>query len=138
MKTPKKPKKLIKLVIGNKKIVKKVDLETKLNEFREIVKDSIPEKCNFMLDGFIIEKNDEKEYTINEIQKNNQVFCSINTTSINIYLNNKNIAKIDIDPDEKIDTLIKELGGKNLDKSKIKYEDTEITLEEAKKRRNDN
>ena len=133
MKTPEKPKKLIKLVIGNKKIVKKVDLETKLNEFREIVKDSIPEKCNFMLDDFIIEKNDEKEYTINEIQKNNQVFCSINTTSINIYLNNKNIAKIDIDPDEKIDTLIKELGGKNLDKSKIKYEDTEITLEEAKK-----
>ena len=133
MKTPEKPKKLIKLVIGNKKIVKKVDLETKLNEFREMVKDSIPEKCNFVLDGFIIEKNDEKEYTINEIQKNNQVFCSINTTSINIYLNNKNIAKIDIDPDEKIDTLIKELGGKNLDKSKIKYEDTEITLEEAKK-----
>jgi hypothetical protein len=54
-------KSLIKVVLGNKKIVKRVDLGTKLSDFRDILKENMPESCNFMLDDAIVEKNDEKE-----------------------------------------------------------------------------
>ena len=126
-------KKLIKIVIGSKKIVKKIDLDTKLSDLREILKDNIPENGNFMLDDAIIEKSDEKEYTIKDIQKNYQIVCSINTTNINIYLNGENILKIDINANEKIESLIKELNGKIPNNSKIKYEDVELTFDEVKK-----
>lgn len=52
---------MIKVVLGNKKIVKSVDLGTKLNDFRDILKENMLESCNFMLDDAIVEKNDEKE-----------------------------------------------------------------------------
>ena len=49
-------KSLIKVVLGNKKIVKRVDVSTKLSDFREILKENVPESCNFMLDDAIVEK----------------------------------------------------------------------------------
>lgn len=125
-------KKLIKIVIGNKKIVKKLDLDTKLNELRGILKNNLPENGNFMVDDAIIEKTDEKDYTIKDIEKNFQIICSINSTSINIYLDNKCISKLDINNEENIESLIKELNGKIPNDGKIKYEDTELTFEEAK------
>ena len=36
-------KKVIKVIIGSQKIVKKITLETKLDKFREILEDSMPE-----------------------------------------------------------------------------------------------
>ena len=52
-------KKVIKVIIGSQKIVKKITLETKLDKFREILEDSMPENCFFMDENKIIEKNDE-------------------------------------------------------------------------------
>ena len=85
-----------------------------------------------MMEDAIIEKNDEQNFIIKDIEKNNQVFCSLNTTSLNIYLNDKNILTLDINIDENIENLIKELNGKIPVDSKIKFEDTELTFEEAK------
>jgi hypothetical protein len=47
-------------------------------------------------------------------------------------LNNRNISNLDINVDESIENLIKELNGKIPTDSKIKFEDTEITIKEAK------
>ena len=85
-----------------------------------------------MLEDAIIEKNDEQNFIIKDIEKNNQVFCSLNTTSLNIYLNDKNILTLDINIDENIENLIKELNGKIPVDNKIKFEDTELTFEEVK------
>jgi hypothetical protein len=85
-----------------------------------------------MMEDAIIEKNDEQNFIIKDIEKNNQVFCSLNTTSLNIYLNDKNILTLDINIDENIENLIKELNGKIPVDNKIKFEDTELTFEEAK------
>ena len=107
-------------------------MDTKLNELRGILKNILPENGNFMVEDAIIEKTDEKDYTIQDIEKNFQIICSINSTSINIYLDNKFIAKFDINIEENIESLIKELNGKIPNDGKIKYEDTELTFEEAK------
>ena len=126
-------KKVIKVIIGSQKIVKKITLETKLDIFREILEDSMPENCFFMDENKIIEKNDEQFYLIKDIEVNNQIFCSIKDISnINIFLNNRNISNLDINLDESIENLIKELNGKIPTDSKIKFEDTEITIKEAK------
>ena len=125
-------KQLIKVIIGGNKKAKKVEMDTKLDKFREMLKNLMPDNCLFMLDDATIEKEDENEYTIKDIVKNNEVFCSTNTTSLNIFLNNKNISKLDINMDEGIESLIKELNGKIPKNSKIKFEDTELTFEEAK------
>jgi hypothetical protein len=103
-----------------------------LDKFREILKNSMPGNCFFMMEDAIIEKNDEQNFIIKDIEKNNQVFCSLNTTSLNIYLNDKNILTLDINIDENIENLIKELNGKIPVDNKIKFEDTELTFEEAK------
>lgn len=92
-----------------------------MNDLREILKDNIPKNGNFMLEDAIIEKSDENELTIKDIEKNNQVFYS-----------DKKITKIDINFDETIGTLIKQLNGKISNDCKIKYEDTELTFEESK------
>jgi hypothetical protein len=125
-------KRIIKVVIGSKKIVKKIDLETKLDKFREELKDSMPGNYFFMMENAFIEKNDEQNFVIKDIEKNNQVLCSLNTTSINIFLNDKNILKHDINIDENIEILIKELNGKIPANNTIKFEDSELTFEEAK------
>ena len=125
-------KQIIKIVIGSKKIVKKIELDTKLNKLREILKDSMPGNCYFMMEDAIIEKNDEQDYTIKDIEKDKKVICSMNTTTINIYLNDKLILKLDIGIEETIESLSKEIKGKIPADSKIKFEDTEMTIEEAK------
>ena len=125
-------KTLIKIVFGSKKIVKKIDLATKLNDFRAILKENMPESCYFILDDAIIEKNDEAELTIKDIIKNNEVFCSSNTSNIDIYLNDEIVCKHEINLDEKFENLYKELNEKIPKDSKIKFEDTELTIEEAK------
>ena len=125
-------KSLIKVVLGNKKIVKRVDLSTKLSDFREILKENLPESCNFMLDDATVEKNDEKELTIKDIIKNNEVFCSLNTSNIKVYLNNELVCNQELNPDEKLDNLYKNIKNKIPNNSTIKFEDTELTIEEAK------
>lgn len=52
-------KKIIKVIIGSQKIVKKITLETKLDKCREILEDSMPENCFFIDENKIIENNDE-------------------------------------------------------------------------------
>ena len=126
-------KKVIKVIIGSQKIVKKITLETKLDIFREILEDSMPENCFFIDENKIIEKNDEQFYLIKVVEVNNQRFCSIkDIANIKIYLNNRNISNLDINVDESIENLIKELNGKIPTDSKIKFEDTEISIKEAK------
>ena len=79
-------KKVIKVIIGSQKIVKKITLETKLDIFREILEDSMPENCFFMDENNIIEKNDEQFYLIKDVEVNNQIFCSIkDIVNINIF-----------------------------------------------------
>ena len=68
---------LYKIVIGNKKIVKKLDLDTKLNELRGILKNILPENGNFMVEDAIIEKTDEKVYTIQDIKKIFKLFVQL-------------------------------------------------------------
>jgi len=119
-------------LLGSKKLVKKIELETKLDKFREILKDSMPGNYFFMIEDAFIEKDDEQNFVIKDIEKNNQVFCSPNRTSINIFLNDINILKHDINIDENIEILIKELNGKIPANNTIKFEDSELTFEEAK------
>jgi len=45
----------------------------------------MPGNYFFMMENAFIEKNDEQNFVIKDIEKNNQVFCSLNTTSINIF-----------------------------------------------------
>ena len=79
-------KKIIKVIIGTQKIMKKITLETKLDIFREILEDSMPENCFFMDENNIIEKNDEQFYLIKDVEVNNQIFCSIkDIVNINIF-----------------------------------------------------
>ena len=87
---------MIKIIIGDKKIAKKLDEETKLNKLREMLKDSLPESGYFMLDDAIIEKNDESDYSIKDVVKNKQIICMLNTESIKVFLNDKNICKLDV------------------------------------------
>jgi len=56
-----------------------------LDKFREELKDSMPGNYFFMMENAFIEKNDEQNFVIKDIEKNNQVFCSLNKTSINIF-----------------------------------------------------
>ena len=123
---------MIKIIIGDKKIAKKLDEETKLNKLREILKDSLPESGYFMLDDAIIEKNDESDYSIKDVVKNKQIICMLNTESIKVFLNDKNICKLDISIDEPVENLIKGLNGKIPKNCRIKFEDTEIPFEDAK------
>lgn len=123
---------MMKIIIGDKKIVKKLDEETKLNKLREILNYSLPKNGYFILDDAIIEKNDESDYSIKNVVKNKQIICMLNTESIKVFLNDKNICKLDISIDEPVENLIKELNGKIPKNCRIKYENTEIPFEDAK------
>ena len=122
---------MIQVIIGQKKYSKKVDIEMRLDKFRGLLKEKMPESSLFLENDATIDKEDEKDYSIKEILKNNQISCTFNTSNINIYLNNKKITECDINPDEEIISLIKQLGGKIPKDSIIKYNDTEITFDEA-------
>ena len=74
---------------------------------------------------------------LKDIIKNNEVFCSLNISNIKVYLNNELICNQELNPDEKLDNLYKNIKNKIPSNSTIKFEDTELTIEEAKKRRND-
>ena len=126
-------KSLIKVIIGDKKIVRKSDLNTKLDKFRESLKKNMPDNCLFHMEDAIIEKENENDFTINDILKGNEVFCSMcKKDEINIFLNDENICKLSIGIEESVESLIKEVKDKIPKKSKIKFEDTEIELEDAK------
>ena len=79
-----------------------------------------------------MEKDDEAELIIKDIIKNDEVFCSLNTSSTDIYLSNEIIYKHEINPDEKFENLYKEIKAKIPKDSKIKFEDTELTIKDAK------
>lgn len=124
-------KTMIQVIIGKKKHSKKVDIEMKLDRFREMLREKMPESSLFLENEATIDKEDEKEYSIKDILKNNQVLCTFNTSNINIFLNDKKITECDINTEEEIISLIKQLGGMIPKDSKIKYDDTEITFDEA-------
>ena len=126
-------KSLIKVIIGNKKIVRKTDLNIKLDKFRESLKKNMSDNCLFLMEDAIIEKENENEFTINDILKGNEVYCSMSKNDdINIFLNDENICKLSIGIEESVESLIKEIKDKIPEKSKIKFEDTEIELDDAK------
>ena len=52
-------KSMIKFVIGDKKVVRRVDLNMKLNEFRDSLKEIMPESSLFLMEDAIIEKETE-------------------------------------------------------------------------------
>ena len=82
---------MIKFVIGDKKVVRRVDLNMKLNEFRDSLKEIMPESSLFLMEDAIIEKETESDITIKDIIKGKEVYCSTNSKEINIILNGKNI-----------------------------------------------
>jgi len=117
---------------SEKKIVRKVELDMKLNEFRISLKDNMPESSSFIMEDATIEKGDESEFTIKDILKDKEVHCSFNTDEISIYLNDENLFKLNINTNEKIDFLLNELEGKIPKESLILFEDAEMTFDEAK------
>lgn len=125
-------KSLVKVNIENKKIVRKISLEMKLDKFRESLKDNISNSAFFVLDDAKIEISEESEFTVKDILKGNEVFISTNTNEISIYLNEENICKIKICTDDGIESLLKEIKDKIPKNSKLKFEDTEIKFDEAK------
>lgn len=125
-------KSVIKVVIGNKKIVKKINLDMKLDKLRESLKDKMPNSTLFIMEDAIIEKSEEFDFSVKDILKGNEVFCSSNTNDINIYLNEENISKLNICIEESIESLLKEVKDKIPNTSLIKFEDTEISFDDAK------
>ena len=122
----------IKIVIGKNKIVRKIHLDMKLDKLRESLKDKRPNTALFIMEDGIIEKTEESEFTIKDILKGKEVYCSLNTNEINIYLNEEIVCKLNICIEEKIESLLKEIKDKIPKECNIKYEDTEISFEEAK------
>ena len=122
----------IKIVIGKNKIVRKIHLDMKLDKLRESLKDKMPNTALFIMKDGIIEKTEESEFTIKDILKGKEVYCSLNTNEINIYLNEEIVCKLNICIEEKIESLLKEIKDKIPKECNIKYEDTEISFEEAK------
>lgn len=49
-------KSVIKVIIGNKKILRNINLDTKLDEFRVSLKNNMPETSFFMMGDATIEK----------------------------------------------------------------------------------
>lgn len=125
-------KSIIKVIIGKKKMVRKVELDMKLNEFRISLKDNMPESSSFIMEDATIEKEDESEFSIKDILKDKEVHCSLNADEISIYLNDENILKLNINTNDKIEFLLNELKDKISKECLIKFEDAEMTLEEAK------
>lgn len=124
-------KSVIKVIIENKKIVRNINLDTKLDEFRLSLKNNMPETSFFLMDDATIEKENENEFSIKDILKGKEVYCYMNTNNINRYLNDKIICELNAGIEETIEYLLKELKNKIPKESKIKYEDIEVGLDEA-------
>ena len=92
----------IKIVIGKNKIVRKIHLDMKLDKLRESLKDKMPNTALFIMEDGIIEKTEESEFTIKDILKGKEVYCSLNTNEINIYLNEEIVCKLNICIEEKL------------------------------------
>lgn len=73
----------------------------------------------------------KRKFSIKDILKGKEVYCSMNTNNINIYLNDKIICELNVGLEENIKYLLNELKGKIPKESKIKYEDLEVELDEA-------
>ena len=125
-------KSVIKIVIGRKKKIRKVELDMTLDKLRESLKEDMPENSLFIKDDGTIDKSEESEFTINDILKDKEIHCSSFSRDVNVYINDKNICKININVDENIESLMKEMKGKIPNDSMIKFEDTEIGIDEAK------
>ena len=116
-------KETIKIQI-NEKIIgqKKFDKTEKLKSIREKLKNKISNALFLDKDGNILDKEDEEDFTLNEIMngnilkfkddKQNTTSTSLNS-SIIIYLNGKNFCPINISENEKLEKL------SNLLKNKI-------------------
>ena len=113
-------------------MIRKVELDMTLEKLRNSLKENMPENSLFILDDGTIDKAQESEFTINDILKDKEIHCSSITTDVNIYINDKNICKININVDENIESLLKELKGKIPNVNMIKFEDSEIEINDAK------
>ena len=125
-------KKIIKVEIGGKKLIRKVELDMTLDKLRESLKENMPENSLFILDDGTIDKSQESDFTINDILKDKVVHCSSVSKNVNVYINDKKICEININVDENIESLLKELKDKIPKDSMIKYEDSEIEIDDAK------
>ena len=125
-------KKIIKVEIGGKKLIRKVELDMTLDKLRESLKENMPENSLFILDDGTIDKSQESDFTINDILKDRVVHCSSVSKNVNVYINDKKICEIKINVDENIESLLKELKDKIPKDSMIKYEDSEIEIDDAK------
>ncbi len=125
---------IIKVVIGNKKIIRKIDTELTLDKLRGSLNDYMPESSLFIMDDGIIDKTQESEFTINDILKDKdkkEIFCTLDSREINVYLNDEKTCELNIFVDENIESLLKEVKNKIPKDSIIKFEDTEIGINDA-------
>ncbi len=106
-----------------------------LDKLRESLKEDMPENSLFIMNDGTIDKSDESEFTINDILKDKEVHCSSSSRDVDVYLNDKIVCKININVDENIESLLKELKGKIPNDSTIKFEDTEIEIDDAKEQK---
>ena len=125
-------KSIIKFVIDGKKTIRKAELDMTLDKLRESLKGNMPENSLLIMDDGTIDKSQEYEFTINDILKDKEIHCSSTSRDINVYINDKNIWKININVDENIESLLKELKDKNPNDSMIKFEDIEIGIDDPK------
>jgi hypothetical protein len=69
-------KSIIKVVIGGKKTIRKVELDMTLDKLRESLNNYMPENSLFIMDDGTIDKSQESEFTINDILKDKEVHSS--------------------------------------------------------------
>ncbi len=68
-------KSIIKVVIGSKKKIRKVELNMTLDKLRESLKEDMPENSLFIMDDATIDKSVESDFTISDILKDKEVHC---------------------------------------------------------------
>ena len=74
----------------------------------------MPESSLFIMDDGTIDKSEESEFIINDILKDKEIYCTLDSREINVYLNDEKICKININVDENIESLLKEVKTKFL------------------------
>ena len=115
-------KQTVKVELNNKIICqKKLDVTSKLESIRQIIKDKIGDASFIDKDGNLLDTNDETEFTLTEILYDNILKVkgkSDNNSGIIIYLNGSNFCSIKIGEEEcvsKLRDLLSEKGQTNFD-----------------------
>ena len=114
-------KKIFRISIENKKgLLKKLDENSSLSQVRNLLNNNIDDKYFFSTEDYLIQKEDEKDYTLKEIASNgNQICLKLNsyTPKILIFLGENKIEEIKSSHDINIEELRKL--SKNINKNDI-------------------